>query len=271
VNPAPDEEFKSIIGNREIETALAEPGEFFGNGQSGYLALRVRAKRSEHDFLVEAPDQLRSEKPMQLGNYRSLQRREGKPGRAKKLLSTDIAGADDLEAGKIIATVVSQRNAGRIEHLQEEIPNEAVGLLNFVEQQNASLMARENVSESSRASGFVSYEELDRVQVQEFRHVEAENIVAAEEIAGEFERQFCLSHTGWSKKKERTEWFPAGLESELAALQNRAHAGNDMVLALDFRKQVSFESIQVTESGWMCVHEGLVGLETAPLSHCRRA
>jgi hypothetical protein len=142
VNPAPDEEFKSIIGNREIETALAEPGEFFGNGQSGYLALRVRAKRSEHDFLVEAPDQLRSEKPMQLGNYRSLQRREGKPGRAKKLLSTDIAGADDLEAGKIIATVVSQRNAGRIEHLQEEIPNEAVGLLNFVEQQNASLMAR---------------------------------------------------------------------------------------------------------------------------------
>jgi hypothetical protein len=33
VNAAPDEELKSLIGNREIETAIAEAGEFFGNSQ----------------------------------------------------------------------------------------------------------------------------------------------------------------------------------------------------------------------------------------------
>jgi hypothetical protein len=56
-----------LVGNFEFESALAEPGEFFPYGDVGNLALHVRAKRSEHDFLVEAPDQLLwSEKAMKL-------------------------------------------------------------------------------------------------------------------------------------------------------------------------------------------------------------
>jgi hypothetical protein len=271
VNPAPDEELERLLGDRKIETALAEPSEFFGYGDPGDLTLRVRAERSEHDFLVEAPDQLRSKKAMQPGDYRPLQRREGKAGRAKELLSANIAGADDIETGKIIGSVIGEGDVGGIEHLQKQIPNEAMSFLNFVEQQNASLMPRENVSQASGAPGFVSDEELHAVQVQEFRHVEAKEILAAEEIAAEFESQFCLPYAGWSEKKEGTEWFLAGLESELAALQNRAHARNDVVLALDSRKQMRFESIQVTEGGWLCAHEGLAGLETAPFRYCRRA
>jgi hypothetical protein len=143
---------------------------------------------------------------------------------------------------------------------KKQIPNDAMSFLDFVEQQNASLMPRENVSQASGAPGFVSDEEFHAVQVQEFRHVEAEGILAAEEIAAEFERQFCLPYAGWSEKKERTERLPAGLESKLAALQNRAHTRNDVVLALDSRKQMRFESIQVTEGGWLCVHEELAGL-----------
>ena len=39
------------------------------------------------------------------------------------------------------------------------------------------------------------------------------------------------------------------LQSKLAAFEDRADAGNDMVLALDPGKQVGFEAVQVFDSG----------------------
>ena len=141
--------------------------------------------------------------------------------------------------------MIGERDARGIEHLQKEIPYQAMGLFDFVEKQNASLVPRENLPESSRAAGFVSHEQLHAVQVQELGHIEAENILIAEQIAREFQRQFRLSHPGRSEKQERPERLPGGLQAKLAAFENRANAGNDMVLALDPGKQVSFEAVQV--------------------------
>ena len=97
------------------------------------------------------------------------------------------------------------------------------------------------------------------------------NILGSEQIAGEFQRQLRLPHSGRPEKQERPERFPGGLQSKLAAFQNRAHAGNDMVLPFDPGKQVSFEAIQVFDRGRICVHEWLAGLDTANFSHCRTA
>jgi hypothetical protein len=65
------------------------------------------------------------------------------------------------------------------------------------------------------------------VQVQKLGHIEAENTLVAEEIAREFQRQFHLSYPGRPEKQERPERLPGGLQSKLAAFENRANAGND--------------------------------------------
>ena len=61
MNAASDEELKRVVGNREIATALAQPGQFFGYCKSDDLALSVRGNRFEDDLLVEASDKLRAE------------------------------------------------------------------------------------------------------------------------------------------------------------------------------------------------------------------
>ena len=117
-------------------------------------------------------------------------------------------------------------------------------------------MLRENFSESSDAAGFVTHEELHAVQMQEFGHIEAENTLIAEKIARKFQRQFRLPHSGRSKKQERPQRLPGGLQSKLAAFENRAHAGNDMVLAFDPGKQMGFKTIQVLDCAGLAFMNG---------------
>ena len=211
--------------NASSETARSKPrsrnrAEFFGYGKPGDFALSVRAKRSEHDLLVEAPDEFRAEKSMQFGNDSPLQGGERETGRTQKLLRANIARAHDVEARQIIGTMIGERDARRIEHLQKEIPYEAMGFFDFVKEKNASLVPRENIPKPSEAAGFVSHEQLHAVQVEEFGHVEAVNVLGSEQVASEFERQLRLSHTGRSEKQERTEGLPGRLQSELAAFEN---------------------------------------------------
>jgi hypothetical protein len=73
---------------------MAEPGEFFVYGEPGNFPLRVRAQRSEDNFLVEASDEFRAEEFAEFGRHGPLQRGERKPSRAQKLLRADVAGAE---------------------------------------------------------------------------------------------------------------------------------------------------------------------------------
>ena len=107
-----------------------------------------------------------------------------------------------------------------------------MGLLNFVEQENATLVPRENIPKPSGVAGFISHQQLRAVQVKEFGHIESKNAFVAEKVAGKFQSQLRLSHAGRPKKEERTERFALRLQSKLPAFQNRAHAGDDMVLSL---------------------------------------
>jgi hypothetical protein len=165
--------------------------------------------------------------------------------------------------------MISERDARGVEHLQKQVPNQTMGLFDFIEQQNASLVARENVSESSGAAGFISHEELHAVQMEKLGHIESKNILGSKQIAGEFQSQLRLANPGRPKKEERTERFALRLQSKLPAFQNRAHAGDHVVLSLDPRKQLCFEATQVFDCGGF--HQLLVGLERANFSHWRTA
>ena len=89
-----------------------------------------------------------------------------------------------------------------------------MGLFDFIEEQNAPLVPRENIPESSGAAGLIAHEQLHAVQVKELGHIEAENALIAEQIAREFQRQLRLADAGRPEKEERAERF-----ADAAAIQ----------------------------------------------------
>jgi len=158
------------------------------------------------------------------------------------LLRANVAGTYDVESGQIVGLVIGESEPGGIEHLQKEIPDEAVGFFDFVEQKDALPMLGKHFSQATGAAGLVAQKQLDVVEVEEFGHVEPEHGILAEKVAGEFQGQFCLPHPGWSEKKKRTERLALRLQSELAAFQHGADTGNGMILAFDFGKQMGFRA-----------------------------
>jgi hypothetical protein len=92
------------------------------------------------NLLVETSNEFWAKEPVKLSNHRSLEGSEWQPGWAKKLLRADVAGADDVEPGKIIGTMVSKGDASSIQHLQKKIPNQTVCLFDFIEEEDTLLM-----------------------------------------------------------------------------------------------------------------------------------
>ena len=73
VNAAPDEKFKRDIRDGKVETLLPEAVKLLGNGEPANFPLRVRGKRLEDDFFIEASDQFRAEEPVKFGDNRPFQ------------------------------------------------------------------------------------------------------------------------------------------------------------------------------------------------------
>ena len=126
--------------NASSETVRSKPRsrnrcEFFGQWQAG----RFRAACPDESGLNTI---FSSKRPMSSGRKnrcssemtaRSSVVKGRRVGR-KKLLRADVARAHDVETRKIISSMVGERDAGCIEHLQEEIPYQAMGLFDFVEE-----------------------------------------------------------------------------------------------------------------------------------------
>jgi len=80
-----EEKLEGFFGNGEVETFLAQSGEFLVNGQSPNLSLCFGTQRFEDDLFVEPPDQLGSEKSVKFGEDGSLQCREWEAGSRKEI------------------------------------------------------------------------------------------------------------------------------------------------------------------------------------------
>jgi hypothetical protein len=107
--------------------------------------------------------------------------------------------------------MIGQRDPGGVEHLQKEIPNQAVCFFDFIEQENALPVFGKDFSQTSRAAGFVAHEQLHVVQVEEFRHIEPEHGTLTEQVTGKFQRQLRLPYSGRPEKQERAKRFACGL------------------------------------------------------------
>jgi len=111
-------------------------------------------------------------------------------------------GADHIEPGKIIGPVVCEGDASGIQHLQKGIPYQPMSLFNFVEKQNALLVSCEHLAKATDATGLVAHKELHIVQVKKFGHIESEDMVFSEQVAGELQRQSSFSDACRTKEKE---------------------------------------------------------------------
>ena len=162
--------------------------------------------------------------------------------------------------------MIGQRDPGGIEHLQKEIPYQAVRFFNFIEQENALPVFGKDSSQPSRAAGFVAHEELHVVQVEEFRHIEPEHGTLTEQVTGKFQCQFRLPYSGRPEKQERAKRFAGGLQAKLAAFQHGTHAGNGVSLAFDLGRQMRFKACEIFNEGGS-IHRLVAGWDCLPLSH----
>ena len=119
------------------------------------FAFSVWRKRLEDEFLIEASDQFRAKEFVELGNHSPLERGEWEPGRTKKLLRADVAGAERRKCQKDHKNDDRRVDSGGIEPLQEQIPYQARGLFDFVEKRNPLLVLREDLSGWPGFAGFI--------------------------------------------------------------------------------------------------------------------
>jgi len=146
--------------------------------------------------------------------------------------------------------------------------SQAVRLFYFVEEENAMTMLGQNFSQPSGVAGSITHKQLYAVQVEEFGHVEAEEGISAEKVAGEFQRELSLADSCGAEEEERTERLVVGLQPELAACEHRTDSGNGMLFTFNFGKEVRFEGIEFIDVG---IHGFSMGLIFLPQSHWRRA
>jgi len=133
VNAAPDKEFNSRFRNGQFKSLRTEAGKFFRYGKLPDFALCIRGKRFEDDFFVKPSNQFGTKKAMEFRQNCPFERGEWQAGRAQKLLRADIAGANDVKPGEVVGSVIGQRDASCIEHLQKEIPYQPMGFFDFIE------------------------------------------------------------------------------------------------------------------------------------------
>ena len=81
VNAPSHQKFKRDVRDGKVEALLPETVKLLGNDKPANFPLRVRGKRLEDDFFIEASDEFRSKKFVKFGENRPFQRSEGQPGR----------------------------------------------------------------------------------------------------------------------------------------------------------------------------------------------
>ena len=67
-----------------------------------------------------------------------------------KLVRSYVASANYVISREVVGSLVWQRDASRIEHLQKEVPYQSVRLLNFIKEKNAFLILRKNSAQSAQ-------------------------------------------------------------------------------------------------------------------------
>ena len=163
----------------------------------------------------------------------------------------DVRGHDDdgvLEVDRVAEAV---GELAVFKHLQQDVEDVGVGLLDFVEQHDGvgrtldalGELAAFLVADVSRRRT----DELgDGVLLHELRHIEAdERLLAAEEELGEGAGHFGFADAGGSEEEERTDGTVRRFESGTRAANGASERGDRFVLRDDALVQLFFDAEQL--------------------------
>jgi len=163
--------------------------------------------------------------------------------------SAEIGRKDDVEAGEIKSPARTAGNSSRVEDLQENVDDPPMGLFDFINQEDAFLVAGQMVAQPSQTAGLVADEIFNRVLGREFRHIETKRFFLVMETLGQHAGQFGFPDAGRPDKQERPFW-PAGRgESRFPDNDPLNHGGDDMILAANCFAQILFQSLKAVVIG----------------------
>ena len=150
----------------------------------------------------------------------------------------------DVIMPQVKRLAVGHRDAGGVEDLEEYVQHSRMRLLDFVEQERPH--SRFLVRHSQRApfAKLCPQKQAERFLGLVLRHVEAKEFLSAEKKLGEGNGDFRLADTCWAEEQKTTAWSGGFAQPELAALEQRNDARDNVRLSTNPFLQVIFQPVQ---------------------------
>lgn len=161
--------------------------------------------------------------------------------RAKDIGCAQIGREDGVETGKIKGSVDTAGDPCRIEDGETNIGDLGFGFLDFIEEEDAFPVIREDIAESSKPAGVIPYEFGQCVVGFEFRHVERQRLLSVEKSARQDAGRFRFAYAGRAEEYERA-FGPAGRgKARFADGHALDHGWENVILSANQFAQISFQ------------------------------
>ena len=202
-----------VVHVKIVEAFLAIDFQLLRYGYLCNLDLSIKGERFEYDLVGKTSYELRPEGAGDLAKHGAFEANEWQARGTAEILGAYVACANDIETGEIICLMIGEGDSGVADHLQEEIPNEVMGLLDFIEKEDALAMLGKNRAEAARLAGLVSDKELYLVKVQKLAHIEAiEEFLAKNELGNVF-GELGLSDASRTEEEDAGFWLIGGMQA----------------------------------------------------------
>src|SRR5271166_1238601 len=263
----------AAVAKRLIEDPLAR---FFGHGDRDGTLRQVLVQllhhqlhdldevllrqRVEDDDLVETVEEFGVEGALHFALHHVLDLAgdgvfhlglETHAGALLQVARTDVGGHDDDGVLEVHRVAQAVGELAVLKHLQQDVEQVGVGLLDFVEQHHRVGRALDSLGQL--AALFVAdvsrrraYQLGDRVLLHELGHVEAdERFLAAEHELCQGARHFRLADAGGAEEEERTDRPIRTLQSRTRAANGARQSGDGAILRDDTPVQLFLDAQQL--------------------------
>ena len=99
-----------------------------------------------------------------------------------------------------MGAVIGQGDPCSIKHLEKKIPDQPVGFIHLVKEEDSPCMGFQDLTKATRHPGLITKEELYAVEMLELRHIEPVERSLSEKITGAFQGKLGLSDTSGTKE-----------------------------------------------------------------------
>ena len=178
----------------DVHAALGHPHDQAGDLEVDDLAQLLAAERVELDDVVEAVDELRLEVGLHAG-----------------AAARDVGGHDQHRVLEVHGAALAVGEAAVVDHLQQDVEDVVVGLLDLVEQDDGVRAPAHGLGELAAllvadVAGRRADEPRDGVLLHVLGHVDADHrVLAVEHELGQRARQLGLADAGRAEEQERAD------------------------------------------------------------------